>query len=87
MAHIYMTPEGKYVKVNESPQNWGTGFQFKVEYLEDINRASVFGLNGERWLGQRQSEFKRILDEVRKDCIKMDAELKITRTVVLVKGE
>ncbi len=87
MAHIYMTSEGKYVKIYESPQNWGTGFKFEIEYVADINRASVFGLNGECWLGQHQIEFSRILGKIKKDYIPVKAELQITRTVVLVKGE
>ena len=87
MAHIYMTSEGKYVKIYESPQTWSAGFKFEVEYLEDLNRASVFGLGRERWLGQHQIEFSRILGKIKKDCIPVKAELKITRTVVLVKGE
>ncbi|CAH9015266.1 hypothetical protein VP424E501_P0297 [Vibrio phage 424E50-1] len=87
MAHIYMTSEGKYVKIKEQQQSWTTGFKFEVCYVDNINTASVFGLGGETWLGQRQVEFKRLLDKIRKDCIKVKAELKITRTVVLVKGE
>ncbi len=87
MVHIYMTSEGKYVKITEQQQNWSTGFKFEVEYVDNINIASVFGLGGECWLGQRQIEFSRILGKIKKDHIPVKAELKIIRTVVLVKGE
>lgn len=85
MAHIFMTQDAKYVKISESPQNWGTNFKFEVEYVVNINTASVFGLGGERWSGMHQTEFKRILHNIRRDYIQIKAELKITRTIVLVK--
>ncbi|CAH9015083.1 hypothetical protein VP501E541_P0278 [Vibrio phage 501E54-1] len=85
MAHIFMTQDAKYVKIYERPQNWGTGFRFEVEYLEDINRASVFGDGGERWMGQHQADFLKLVCKLRRDCIQIKAELKMTRTVTLVK--
>lgn len=87
MSKIYMTPEGKYINVTESQNTWVTGFSFEVNYVDDINQASVFGLGGECWLGQRQPEFRTLMKKVQKECIPVKAKLEIERKVVLIKDE
>lgn len=87
MSKIYMTTEGSWVKVTESQNTWVTGFSFEVNYVDEINQASVFGLGGECWLGQRQPEFRTLMKKIQKECIPVKAVLKIERKVVLIKGE
>lgn len=87
MSKIYMTPEGKYIKITESQNTWVTGFSFKLSYVDDIDQASVFGLDGECWLGQQQPEFRTLMKKIQKDYIPVKAVLKVERKVVLVKGE
>lgn len=82
-----MTLDGSYVKVTESQNTWVTSFSFEVNYVDDINQASVFGLDGECWLGQRQPEFRTLMKKIQKECIPVKAKLKIERKVVLVKDE
>lgn len=83
-----MTTEGSWVKVTESQNQWvNNGFRFELSYVADINQASVFGLDGECWLGQRQPEFRTLMKKIQKECIPVKAVLKIERKVVLVKGE
>ncbi len=87
MSVIYSTKEGKYVKLSETPKTWVSGYDYRVSFVDNINQASVFGLQGERWLGQHQLEFRNVLGKIRDKYIPLKAELRIERKVLLVKVE
>jgi hypothetical protein len=82
-----MDAVGHYVRITEKGYNTFAGIQLDYGMTDDINKATVFGFSGERFLMARTDpRFKEIVAWCDKNCIKIKAQLRITRKVVLVTG-
>ena len=88
-SYIYMTKEGEFVKLVESLEsNWSASYKVEITFTPDINKATVLGFDGERFMpsfqGHKGSKsLREAKDWCDKNCTKLAASLKIERKVIL----
>lgn len=88
-SYIYMTKEGKFVKLAECLEsNWSSTYKVYIHFTSDINEATVLGFSGERFMtAPNHKSLREAKDWCSQNCTKLEASLKIERKVILKVGE